>query len=362
MYWRVLLACMSVAVGLLGGCASGPSAPAKAPPPVFPPPPDEPRFVYERSIYSSGDVTARGPAERLRQTLTGEADVGAEGLGKPYGVAVRRGRVYVADSIGAAVKVFDIPGGRYYTIGLDELRQPLGVDVDEAGRVYVVDSLAKAVRIYDDAGKSLRQIGGPQMFSRPVGLGVDAAGERLYVVDAGGVDKSEEHRVRVFDPRTGEHLFDFGKRGKAPGEFNLPRDVAVGAEGKIYVVDAGNFRVQAFDRDGKHLSTFGNVGRYLGNFARPREVALDRNGNLYVSDAAFGNFQIFDGEGRLLMFVGNRAERDAPARYMLPAGIAVDLDGRVYMADQYFRKIDVFRPASLKATEGFAQGTKRAAN
>lgn len=361
MSWRALLGGLAIA-GLLAGCASGPTGPQKVEVPVFPPPPDEPRFIYERSIYSSGDVVARDRNSLLRQALTGESETGGEGVGKPYGVAVRQGRIYVADSVGAAVKVFDIPAGRYFTIGLGELRQPLGVDVDAAGRVYVVDAFAKLVRIYDAEGKSLSQLGGPQVFSRPAGIGVDPRGERVYVADAGGVDKSEEHRIRVFDAKSGAHLFDFGKRGTGPGELNLPRDVAVGPDGRLYVVDAGNFRVQVFEPDGRHVATFGSVGRYFGNFARPRELALDTQGNVYVSDAAFGNFQIFDRDGRLLMFVGNRSERDAPARYMLPAGIAVDGDGRIYMADQYFRKIDVYRPISLKAGEGFASGTKRTAN
>ena len=38
---------------------------------------------------------------------------------------------------------------------------------------------------------------------------------------------------------------------------------------------------------------------------------------------------------------------------MLPAGLAIDEDGRVYMVDQYFRKVDVFRPARLSEKEGW---------
>jgi sugar lactone lactonase YvrE len=81
-------------------------------------------------------------------------------------------------------------------------------------------------------------------------------------------------------------------------------------------------------------------------------VAVDREGNVYVVDAAFGNFQVFNPDGELLLFVGERSERDGPAKYMLPSGIAVDEDGRVYVVDQWFRKIDVYRPAGLKATAG----------
>ncbi|HEX6363654.1 MAG TPA: 6-bladed beta-propeller [Albitalea sp.] len=339
----------------LAGCISAPPDPAAtAPPPVFPPPPDAPRFIFERTLYTSADVIARDPSAALRRALTGETERGGEGMAKPYGVAVKRGRVYVADSVGASVKLFDIPGRRFDSVGQDELRMPLGLDLDDAGLLYVVDASHKLVRVYDAAGKPLRQFGGPKWLARPTGVGVDRQGERAYVVDAGGVDKREEHRVRVFSARTGEHLFDFGKRGGAPGEFNLARDAAVAPDGTVYVVDTGNFRIQAFDRDGVFRFSFGGVGRFPGQFARPREIAIDAQGNLYVSDAAFGNFQIFDASGKLLMHVGDRGERDAPARYMLPAGIAVDLDGRIYIADQFFRKVDVFRPAALKPGEGFA--------
>ena len=191
------------------------------------------------------------------------------------------------------------------------------------------------------------------MFARPTGVGVTDDGERVYVVDTGGVERRDEHRVRVFNGLTGAHLFDFGKRGSENGEFNLARDAAVAPDGRVYVVDTGNFRVQVFDRDGKFLKAFGSVGRQPGSFARPREIAIDREGRVYVSDAAFGNLQIFDAEGGLLLHIGERSERDQPARYMLPSGIAVDRDGRIYMADEYFRRVDVYRPAGIKPTEGF---------
>ena len=53
------------------------------------------------------------------------------------------------------------------------------------------------------------------------------------------------------------------------------------------------------------------------------------------------------------MFIGQYDERGGPARYMLPTGIHVDEDGRVYVVDQFFRKVDVFRPARLKPEQGY---------
>jgi DNA-binding beta-propeller fold protein YncE len=322
---------------------------------VYPAPPDEPRFVFERTISGSADIVDEEEASLLKRTLTGQSRT-SEVLGKPYAVSVYKGKIFVSDSTDRFIKVFDVGGGAYYKIGDAEgdgqLNKPLGIDVDQQGKLYVADAGLKSIMVFDKDGKFLRKIAGPKFFDRLSSVSVDPAGDRLYVVDIGGV-KSEQHRVRVFNAKDGSHLFDIGKRGSANGEFNLPRDTAIGKDGRIYVVDGGNFRVQVFDKDGKYLKSFGAVGKQLGNFARPKEVATDRDGNVYVVDAAFGNFQIFTPEGELLMFVGERSEKEGPGRYMLPSGIAVDEDGRIYFVDQWFRKIDIFRPFALKAADGF---------
>jgi DNA-binding beta-propeller fold protein YncE len=175
----------------------------------------------------------------------------------------------------------------------------------------------------------------------------------VYVVDIGGI-QTDEHKVIVFDAVDGKHLFDFGKRGTADGEFNLPRDIAIGKDGLLYVVDGGNFRIQVFTPEGVFVRRFGAVGLRSGQFSKPKEIAIGEDGNVYVVDIAFGNFQIFNPQGQVLLAVGGRAETDGPARFMLPQGIAVDKDGRIYMADQFFRKVDVFRPAGLDENAGYA--------
>jgi DNA-binding beta-propeller fold protein YncE len=268
---------------------------------------------------------------------------------------VTQGRIYVSDTVSRFVRLFDVPQGQQHRIGDDDgagqLIKPIGLDVDGAGNLYVADIGAKAVMVFGPDRKFLRRIGGEKWFSRLSSVTVDPAGRRVYAVDIGGVN-SDQHRVRVFDAVSGEHLQDIGRRGNGPGEFNLPRDVAIGLDGRLYVVDGGNFRVVVFDKAGNFLRSFGSVGKQYGQFARPKEVAVDREGNVYVVDAAFGNFQVFNPDGELLLFVGERSERDGPAKYMLPSGIAVDEDGRVYVVDQWFRKIDVYRPAGLKTADG----------
>jgi DNA-binding beta-propeller fold protein YncE len=323
---------------------------------VYPAPPDEPRFVYERAIRGSTDVVPEADASALKRVLTGTSDERAERLTKPYAIAVHKGKIFVSDSVSRAVKVFDVRGKRYYRIGDGDdegrIAKPLGIDLDGAGNLYVADATQKRILVFDNEGKFLRKFGGPTMFDRLSSVTVTESGDKVYVVDIGGVS-SDQHRVRVFYGLTGEHLFDIGKRGTGPGEFNLPRDVALGNDGRIYVVDGGNFRVQIFDKDAKFIKSFGAAGKQLGNFARPKEIATDRDGNVYVADTAFGNFQIFTPDGELLMYIGDRSEQDIPGGYMLPSGIAVDEDGRIYFVDQWFARIDVFRPHALKESDGY---------
>jgi DNA-binding beta-propeller fold protein YncE len=358
----IIIAFASILV--FGGCTS---APQLRPMPqsmkdlmLFPPPPDEPRFIYERTIRSKLDVVPEAEDDILRRALTGETKRG-EGLGKPYGVAVHQGRVFVGDTGRRNVMVFDIPNQKFFSFGEDDpgqLSRPLGLDIDKEGNVFVLDGLAKQIFEFDRDGKFKRKFGNPGDINRPAGLGVNADASRIYAADIGGSSYST-HRILVYDGITGEKINEIGKRGKEEGEINLPRDVVVDKDGSLYVVDSGNFRVQKFSPDGKFISTFGSIGRMQGQFSRPKELALDKDGNIYVTDAAFGNFQIFNPKGELLMSVGRRSSVSGPTHNMLPSGIAVDADGRVYFVDQFFQKVDVYRPIGLGVTEGFTNKDMR---
>lgn len=338
--------------GFLFGCASTSDRVVEKP--VFPPEPEEPRFYYERTIRSSADVEKESEEASFQRLLTGARRTG-DGLAKPFGVAVHKGRVFVSDTVRRSVMVFDFPMSKFFEIGTKDpgaLKKPMGVAVDNAGNLYVCDATEKHVVVYDRDGKYLKTIGEADMFSRPAGLAVDKDGKNLYVVDTGGVS-SEKHNIMVFDTKTGKLLRTISKRGVEEGELNLPREVEIGKNGNIYVVDGGNFRVQVFDKEGKFLSTFGAIGRLAGQFSRPKGIGIDPAGNIYVSDTAFGNFQIFTPEGQLLLAVGSRSSKGGLAKYMLPSGLTVDEDGRIYMVDQYYRKVDVFRPAALAENQGY---------
>ena len=133
---------------------------------------------------------------------------------------------------------------------------------------------------------------------------------------------------------------------------------ATAPDGTLYVLDSGNFRIQAFDRDGKFLHAFGKVGVNTGNFARPRGIAVDDEGKIYVSDASFNNFQVFQPDGQLLLAVGQTGAQSNPGLYGLLNGIAVDETGNVYVTDQLFNKVEVFRRLSDQEGQKMLQAAK----
>ena len=74
-------------------------------------------------------------------------------------------------------------------------------------------------------------------------------------------------------------------------------DVNLDSEGNIYVVDAGNFRVQKYDPEGKYLATYGRKGQGPGEFGFPRTIDLDSDGNMYIYDQFKGRILVLSQDG-----------------------------------------------------------------
>ena len=348
---RGTLSLVVVAAFLISGCAAPVKKDPEALPVVWPMPPDLPRFIYETTLYAKGNVVTRDFFDSLSDTLF--ANKGKkEYLIKPFDVAAKFGRIVVSDTMAGVVHVFDVPARQVFAFssgGGVKLEKPLGVAIDDNLNIYIADGKLQRVLVFGYQGQEstghIRLIlNAKDGFKRPTDVAVSPSGERIYVVDAGGVGTTQ-HRVVVFDA-AGNQLFEFGERGSQEGQFNLPLQAAYGSDGTLYVLDSGNFRIQAFDKDGKFLRAWGGVGKLLGNLARPRGVALDTDGNVYVTDSIFNNIQVFNPNGELLMPIGGPGSGKNPGEYFLIAGIAVDETNRVYVVDQYFRKIEVLRRLS----------------
>ncbi len=326
---------------LLSACASQP--PDLAAQRYWPAPPAEPRVVYELSLRHSQSLSVDASLAGRFKSLAGGAAVAEPVFDKPYDVAARKGLVVVSDSQTGRLVFFDVPRRRVFAAGWrneGRLLQPLGLAMDARQQVYVADGGRGQVVVFDRLGHFVRSIGEPRHFSRLADVAVSADGNFIYALDRGRLE-DRRHRIAVFDGE-GRLLRYLGERGHGPGSFNHPASVAVDGEGRLLVMDAGNFRVQRFTAEGEFEAMWGEAGRYPGQFARPRGLAVDDVGRVYVTDSAFQNVQLFNAKGQLLLAVG-RGGSGGMGQFMLPGGVATDETGRFYVVDQILRKVEVFR-------------------
>lgn len=327
----LLLLMTSIAIAGLFACA--PTMPErKKIDLVWPLPPDEPRIKYVDYFQTSLDLGAK---KGIAEVLFGEEKVDA--LDKPYGVAVdKEGKVYITDL--GRVWVIDFKNKTYRFIGdepgVGRLVQPIGIAVSSDGRVFVTDVSLDRVFVYNKEGKTIGAIGERGEFEGASGIAIDEKRGLVYIVDA------RKHYVNVYSLDNYKKIKTLGRRGEAPGEFNFPTNIAIDKEGRLYVVDTGNFRIQIFDSEGRFIKSIGKLGDTPGSLARPKGIAIDSEGHIYVVDAAFQNFQIFDFDGNILLFVGSGGIE--PGQFILPAGIAIDDEDRIYVINQLPPSLQIF--------------------
>lgn len=308
--------------------------------------PDQPRYEYIMSFYNTHDFIKKTDEDKMREFIVGKTKPQYI-FKRPLDIATNRGKLYILDSDSPEIHVFDLVRRKYFKFGYrfeGKLENPVGIATDQNGRVYVADRGRNSIIIYDAIGLYQSVINLRGITSQLAGLVTDPKGEFIYAVDRGGID-SQIHQVVKMTIK-GDVVKRIGKRGKELGELNLPMDIALGADNRLYVLDTGNFRVQVFDVDGAVISSWGKAGDGLGLFGLPRSIALDRQNNVYVSDAQFGNVQIFNSNGELLMPLGRLSQQDVPGQFSLITGITVDSRNHLYVLDQYMKKMEVFKKLS----------------
>lgn len=151
--------------------------------------------------------------------------------------------VYVADANGEKehrILVFDKAGKLKFQFGeaghnQGELSFPNGVSVSPDGNIFVTDSNNARVQEFNSKGKFLRIL--PGDFSRPIGIDASYGGT-VEVVDMFA------HNITAFDSSTGARLYTYGGQGIRDGEFRYPMGIAVSKNGRVYVADRQNRRLQ----------------------------------------------------------------------------------------------------------------------
>ena len=205
---------------------------------------------------------------------------------------------------------------------------------DRCADQLCVGSDLAPIQKFDAAGNLVMSFGAG-MFLRPHGIHIDADGN-VWVTDAEGPNGEDSrrdgkgHQVFMFSP-DGELLMTLGKAGVAgdgPDEFNMPSSVLVAPNGDIFVGDGhggtSNARMLKFSSDGTFIKTWGKQGTAPGDFEMPHGLAMDSQGRLFVGDRGNARVQIFDQDGTFL---------EELKEFGRPSGIFIDGNDTLYVAD-----------------------------
>jgi DNA-binding beta-propeller fold protein YncE len=252
-------------------------------------------------------------------------------------------QVYVFSRGEHPVLVFDRQGNLLRSWGEGLFKRPHGITPGPANTLYLTDDGAHAVYQVTLEGKILLTIGTPGKgaefmsglpFNQPTKVALHPNRPEIYVSDGYG-----NARVHRFTSQ-GEHLGSWGGPGTDPGQFNLVHSVVTDREGRVYVADRENHRIQIFDDQGHFLTQWNNIHRPCGLHIAGKEEQLVYIGELapaYHFSQNYPNIgaclSIFDLKGQRQARLGDMRPGTEPHQFLAPHGIAVDSRGDIYVAE-----------------------------
>jgi len=342
---------------------------------------------------------------------TTDGHVGSATFSHPSGVAVdSSGNLYVADYSGHRIR--KIQGGFVSTLagsGVAGYANGVGTSASfNAPFGIAFNPVDNSLVVAEYSGNRIRRVTLDGRVSLIAGTGTagdaDGAGDVAQfrnpagvVVDSNGViyvSESSGHRIRkiVFtgsDPTNPSHytvstLAGSGVAGFADGvgtaaRFNVPRGLAISADGTIYVADQGNYRIRRVSPTGEVVTIAGTgvSGVVDGSgdtarFSAPYGIVWV-NGSLIVSEGAHVLRQVRlkepnAAEGRASSWLvqtiagssgvsGSADGSGVDARFNTPRLLAADRSGNIYVADTYNHKIRKLTPNSGFFPVGLATGS-----
>jgi sugar lactone lactonase YvrE len=128
-------------------------------------------------------------------------------------------------------------------------------------------------------------------------------------------------------------VIGIGTVGSGGGQFRLPEAVTFDEEGRIYVADTGNNRIQWSTDSGASWANFATIGSGFNQVRAPQGLALDSAGNLYVSDTGNGRVMRFNGgiPGTGVVIASNGT---ASGQVGSPRGLTIDSTFRLFVTDE----------------------------
>ena len=262
-------------------------------------------------------------------------------LGEVVDIAVdNQDRVYIFSRGKHPVMVFETDGRFIKSWGEGLFTRPHGITIDSNGDLYCVDDDGHWIGRFTSEGQLLSSLGKRNLgaaaqsgnpFNKPTKVAFAPDANDLYIADGYG-----NARIHKFS-RGGKHLFSWGGYGTDPGQFNLPHSVCTDREGRVYVADRENHRVQIFDHQGNYLTQWNNMHRPCGLYIADGLVYVGQLLTSLSVNADYPNIgaciSIHDLTGKRLARLGDIHYGEAPGQFIAPHSIAVDSQGSIYVGE-----------------------------
>ena len=215
-------------------------------------------------------------------------DKGRPNFGLNFYALDAQGRIYVGEYSGGRVQVFDA-SGKFLNQWTADAKMPLrGLTADRRGNVYVVQK-GSITRYEGATGKPLGTVG--------AGGGFD---DVTATPDGGLVAfarRPQDNLLRIDSSGQVRQVIEKAVSGQTDRS-ELSIRVAADGVGNVYGLGQFNDAVFKFSSDGRFVTKFGGDGDEPGQFRAPSAIAVDNQGRVYVAD--FKGVQVFDQNGRYL--------------------------------------------------------------
>ncbi len=247
--------------------------------------------------------------------------------------------IYVADTLNNRIQRSTDQGISWKTIGngagvaAGQFNAPKGVTSNFADTiVFVADTANNRIQRSTDGGVTWAVIatGGTatNQVNQPASVAYDEISNKLYVADT-----ANNRILLVTNPTSISPIFTIfagASAGTAVGKVNQPNSIAIDLNGKVYVADTANNRIQV---NSNSLNTgwtlLATAGPAIGQVNMPKGLHVDNSGRIWVADASNNRIQVnINGVWSVFMNSGtvvgtvNHSE-----------GVVVNLSGTVFIAD-----------------------------
>ena len=273
----------------------------------------------------------------------------------PRHIAIYGNELYVPDANNNRVQIFNIsnPASPSYVATIGGLNNPSGVAVDD-NFIYIADTWNNRIQTYTRIDRVyIGTIGGEwgsgnNQFRNPTDVVAMTIGTypnaelHLFVADFVNT-RVQQFKITSISPFAFQYVRTYGTTGVpyvTDGyHYNTPSSVAVAPDGSIYLTEDKGHRLVKLRPDGTPIWIVGAAGvkgdwdASNDRLNNPDDLALDANGRVYVADRWHGRVQIYNPDGSYYTTVSGLD---------CPGGVAIGPNGYLYVADTCNHTVKIY--------------------